>query len=144
MLKQSVAMIAEVPAWQEKYHDYSFIVFPAAKAYEGFLKKLFFEMGFINKEAYLGKRFRIGKALNPYLDNELRSSESVYDRVITHCGGKELADQLWDAWTNCRNLLFHWFPDERNAISFEEATKRVSEIVLAMDRAFLDCQLPKR
>jgi len=144
LLKQSVAMVSEVPEWSDKYHDYSFVVFPAAKAYEGFLKKLFFEMGFINSEQYTGKRFRIGKALNPFLDRELRATESVYDRVIRYCGGKELADKLWDAWIHCRNVLFHWFPDERNAITFEEAKKRIWEIMAAMDAAFADCELPKK
>ena len=126
------------------YSDYSFVVFPAAKAYEGFLKKLFFEMGFINSEQYTGKRFRIGKALNPFLDRELRASESVYDRVTRYCGGKELADKLWDTWIHCRNVLFHWFPDEKNVITFEEAKKRTLEILEAMNAAFAGCELAKK
>lgn len=144
LLKQSVVMINEVPEWSEKYHDYSFVVFPAAKAYEGFLKKLFFEMGFITAADYSGKRFRIGKALNPYLDVELRSLESVYDRIAKYCGGKDLADLLWNAWINCRNQLAHWFPNEKNAIDFEEAKKRVAEILTAMDAAFAGCEVPKK
>jgi len=141
LLKQSLTMIGEVKEWPEKYHDYAFVVFPAAKAYEGFLKKMFLERGFITREDYTGKRFRIGKALNPFLDQELRASESVYDRIVTHCGGQELADQLWNTWTGCRNVLFHWFPEEKNAIAFDEAKKRVYEILKAMDEASVGCKL---
>ena len=32
---------ADLPSGSKVFHDYSFIVFPAPKAYEGFLKKFF-------------------------------------------------------------------------------------------------------
>lgn len=123
------------------FHDYSFVVFPAAKAYEGFLKKLFLDLGFITDADYSGKRFRIGKALNPYLEDRFRESESVYDKIIKHCGGKELADFLWNAWTNGRNLIFHWFPEDKKAISFPEAEDKIKLIVEAMDKAFEGCKI---
>ena len=62
----------DLPAGSRVFHDYSFVVFPTAKAYEGFLKKMFFDLGFITEEDYRGKRFRIGKALNPFLEKNLR------------------------------------------------------------------------
>jgi hypothetical protein len=122
------------------FHDYSFIVFPAAKAYEGFLKKLFLDMGFITSEDYFGKRFRIGKALNPFLEKEFRR-ESVYDRLVDSCGGKGLADKLWETWKNCRNLIFHWFPNEKNAISLDEARERLGMISEAIDQATKECKI---
>ncbi len=70
----------DLPQGSKVFHDYSFVVFPAAKAYEGFLKKMFLDLGFITNEDYLGKRFRIGKALNPFLEERLRDRESVYDQ----------------------------------------------------------------
>src|SRR3989339_1209527 len=94
----------DLPAGSKVFHDYSFVVFPSAKAYEGFLKKVFLDMGFITNEDYLGKHFRIGKSLNPYLEERFRNGESVYDRLVKFCGGKELADTLWNAWTTSRNL----------------------------------------
>ena len=39
----------DLPAGRQEFHDYAFVVFPAAKAYEGFLKKLFLDLGFIDK-----------------------------------------------------------------------------------------------
>ena len=40
-----------------KLGDYSYLVFSFAKAYEGFLKKLFLDMGFISKKEYESNRF---------------------------------------------------------------------------------------
>lgn len=131
----------DLPQGRKVFHDYSFIVFPAAKAYEGYLKKVFLDMGFITPEDYHGKHFRIGKALNPFLEKRYRNNESVYDKIVTHCGGKELADTLWEAWTNGRNIVFHWFPDEKKAVSFEEAEEKIKQIVGAMDKAFEGCKI---
>lgn len=131
----------DLPQGRKVFHDYSFIVFPAAKAYEGYLKKVFLDMGFITPEDYHGKHFRIGKALNPFLEKRYRNNESVYDKIVTHCGGKELADTLWEAWTNGRNIVFHWFPDEKKAVSFEEAEGKIKQIVNAMDKAFEGCKI---
>jgi hypothetical protein len=131
----------DLPSGSRVFHDYSFVVFPAAKAYEGFLKKLFLDLGFISNEDYSGKRFRIGKALNPFLDDRFRNKESVYDKIVKHCGGKELADELWDAWTKGRNLVFHWFPEDKRAVSFTEAEEKIKLIINAMDRAFEGCRV---
>ncbi len=131
----------DMPQGSKVFHDYSFIVFPAAKAYEGFLKKMFLDLGFITNEDYVGKRFRIGKALNPFLEERLRDRESVYDRIVKHCGGKELADTLWEAWTNGRNLVFHWFPEDKKAVSFKEAEEKIKLIINAMDMAFEGCKI---
>lgn len=137
----------DLPQGKKVFHDYSFIVFPAAKAYEGFLKKIFLDMGFITNEDYHGKRFRIGKALNPYLEKKYREKESVYDKIINFCGGpsgeasKELADDLWNTWTLCRNAVFHWFPDEKKAFSFDESRKKVNMVISSMDKAFKGCKI---
>lgn len=132
---------ADLPQGSKVFHDYSFVVFPAAKAYEGFLKKMFLDLGFITKEDYLGKRFRIGKALNPYLEDRFREGEGVYDKVVRYCGGSELADTLWNAWSQGRNLVFHWFPDEKKVVSFPDAEEKINLITDAMDMAFKSCKL---
>lgn len=142
LLTESYILLKKVKKWNQVFHDYSFVVFPAAKAYEGFLKTLFLEMGFINKNDYYGKRFRIGKALNPSLDPEIREKESVYDRIVEYCGGKSLSDELWDTWKRCRNLLFHWFPKEKNAIDYGEAKERFAKVINAIDMAYGECELP--
>lgn len=140
LLRESALLANRVGGWDETFHDYAFIVFPAAKAYEGFLKTLFLDMEFISKDTFYGKRFRVGKALNPSLDKRFRD-ESVYDKIVNYCGGRELGDSLWDTWKSCRNLIFHWFPNEKNAISYKEARERVEKIVNTMDLAFKECKI---
>jgi hypothetical protein len=127
---------------RQEFHDYAFVVFPAAKAYEGFLKKLFLDLGLISPEQFYGKRFRVGKALNPSLKKSLREKFGVYYKIITYCGGDSgLADTLWDTWRECRNILFHWFPNEKNAISFEEAKEKFDMILAALDKATKECKI---
>jgi hypothetical protein len=130
----------DYPGGKKEFGDYSFVVFPAAKAYEGFLKKLFLEMGFITEEDYYGKHFRIGKALNPSLPKDMKK-DGVYDKVVQHCQGRALADKLWDTWRLSRNLAFHWFPNEKNALTLTEAGDRISMIIDAMDEAFKSCNI---
>lgn len=141
LLLTTQLLINKVGDWEEKFHDYAFVVFPAAKAYEGFLKKLFLDLGWITKDDYFGKRFRIGKALNPSLEPGLRQREGVYDKIVDFCQGRELADRLWETWRQARNLTFHWFPREKNAISFEEAKQKVVMVIEAMDAAFGKCKI---
>src|SRR4030042_2220466 len=155
LLLQSLLLIEAANKWEtnggetfgrgtvpkENFHDYAFIVFPAAKAYEGFLKKLFLDMGFITDEDYSGRRFRIGKALNPNLEPQYRELESVYDRLVDYCGGRELADKLWETWKNGRNLIFHWFPNEKNAIDYGQARNLLKGILDTMDFAFRECRI---
>jgi len=136
LLAEAFELIEKVPDWHDGFHDYSFIVFPAAKAYEGYLKKLFLDLGFIERDDYYGKRFRIGMALNPQLEEKYRAIESVYDRIEEHTKTKDLGDMLWETWKNCRNLVFHWFPDEKRAISFDEAKDRVGLVVAAIDDSY--------
>lgn len=140
LLRESALLVNRVAKWSESFHDYSFIVFPAAKSYEGFLKTLFLDMGFIDEDTFYGKRFRVGKALNPALEKRFRD-ESVFDKIVKFCGGRDLANSLWSTWKSCRNLLFHWFPNEKNAISYKEAVGKVEEIVNAMDLAFKECKI---
>jgi len=131
---------ADLPGGAREFDDYAFVVFPAAKAYEGFLKKMFLDLKFITEEDYFGKHFRIGKSLNPSLPKEIRVQE-VYGKVVKYCGGEKLANDLWETWRICRNLTFHWFPNEKNTITFEEAIERVNMIVSAIDEAFAGCKL---
>lgn len=133
-------MGADLPGGRREFHDYSFVVFPAAKAYEGFLKKMLLDLKFITEEDYYGKHFRIGKALNPSLPKELRK-EGVYDKLVQYCQGNALADKLWETWKLSRNLTFHWFPNEKNAITLAEAGERIEMIIGAIDQAFKECKI---
>lgn len=122
------------------YHDYSFAVFPMAKAYEGFLKKVFLDMGLITRAQYEGDRFRIGKALNPFLPVRYRSGW-VYGRLVAACRGEELPDKLWGVWKRARNRIFHYFPNHQEFLELEEAGQLVEEIAEAMTAAVEGCKL---
>lgn len=143
LLTEAELLVEHVGRWKHKFHDYAFVVFPAAKAYEGFLKMLFLDLGFISEEDYYGKRFRIGRALNPALEPRFRGNESVYDKLENFCHGRELPDALWEMWKKGRNMSFHWFPDERNAITFAEARALVYGIFDTMDLAFKTCKMDR-
>lgn len=135
LLNESNVLLTKVSLWEEKFDDYSFVVFPAAKAYEGFLKKIFLDKGYISNEDYLGKKFRIGKALNPSLDPRFED-ENIYKKIVEKTGNNQLADKLWETWKLGRNTLFHWFPDEKNAISLNEAGEKIARIIDAMDSCY--------
>lgn len=143
LLKESTLLSDRVEKWNERFHDYAFVVFPAAKAYEGFLKKIFFDLGFISEKAYLGKRFRIGKALNPNLSGKYKKF-SVYDKLVEFYQGNELPDRMWEMWIKGRNRLFHWFANEKNAIDFREAEEIIREIVETIDLTFKECKMNEK
>ena len=122
--------------------DYSYLVFPFAKAYEGFLKKLFLDLEFIPQQVYESDHFRIGKALNPHLEKILRH-ESIYDKIIQRCGNRSLADELWNVWRKGRNLVFHYFPHNLRALSLTDADNIINEMLTVMDRAVMECKVNK-
>src|SRR5688572_25488929 len=76
-------------------HDYSFVVFPMAKAYEGFLKKFLFEIGLLSQKDLDARYFRLGKSLNPSLPPRLRNGSWVYGglEAISKEGGLNLAEE---------------------------------------------------
>ena len=125
--------------------DYSFMVFPMAKAYEGFLKKVFFDLQLINKETYEGRQFRIGRALNPDIKSYQRDDNWLYDNVENKFG-REIARQLWDTWLLCRNRVFHYFSDCEQFLDFNTACSRIRMVEEAMQAVAqqLDQELSER
>jgi len=113
--------------------DYSFLVSPIAKAYEGFLKDFFLKLDIINNYDYESDRFRVGKTLNPSLRYK---RFSVYQKLSDyHEKGEELAETLWDAWKFGRNEIFHYFPGNYKNLSKNEAEDRINLLLRAIIRA---------
>jgi membrane protease YdiL (CAAX protease family) len=139
LLTESALLLAKEREAKKRLHDYSFVVFPAAKAYEGFLKKLFYDTGLITKDDYQGERFRIGRALNPSLGQN-HWAGSVYEHLKNYCGGEALPQGLWETWKKSRNLLFHYFLDQKRAINLAEAEERLGMIKKAIGAAVAVCQ----
>lgn len=124
----------------QNQHDYSYVVFPMAKAYEGFLKKLFFNLGFISKLQYLGDRFRIGRALNPNLPKRYQW-DWVYDKMKSYCKGEELPLSLWEAWKKGRNQTFHYTAEHKQMIDINEAEDIIKLIIEVMEKALAGCSV---
>lgn len=118
---------------QDPVSDFSFLVAPIAKAYEGFLKDFFLKIGIINDYDYDSDRFRVGKTLNPSLRYK---RFSVYQKLSEyHEKGEELAESLWDAWKFGRNEIFHYFPGNYKNLSKNEAEDRIGLLLRAIIKA---------
>lgn len=125
------------------FHDYSFVVFPMAKCYEGFLKKYLFSLDMISEASYDGDHFRIGKSLNPDLPERYRNHDWVVgelDQRLGIVGDGRFKDQrlsrvLWNCWKNSRNLLFHYFPQHENFVTLDQAKNRMIDVLEAIDAA---------
>src|SRR3990167_5590936 len=117
----------------EDFGDYSFVVFPFAKAYEGFLKQVFLDAGFIREEDYRSDHFRLGKAMSPHLVKRL-GYRSVYKKICDSAGCN-LADHIWASWKRGRNQVFHYFPHNLRSLTLSEAEDIVSQLINTMEEA---------
>lgn len=131
-----------VPSHRPEVKDFAFVVFPMAKAYEGFLRNYFFQMGLISSQDYEGKHFRIGRSFNPDLPPRLRDNDWVFDDVARLCS-PEVARQLWQAWIDGRNHLFHYYPHGRYKLTYEGSVARVWQLIEAMEAA-MECEWKSR
>ena len=115
------------------YHfkDYSFLIFPFAKAYEGFLKQLFKDVKFISHLDYISDHLRLGKLMSPNLEARL-ADRSLYKKM-KEAVTKEFAERVWNTWKLGRNQIFHYFPHNTKAKSFAEAEKVVGQIIETME-----------
>jgi len=118
------------------YHfkDYSFLVFPFAKAYEGFLKQLFLDVKFISHLDYISDHLRLGKLLSPNLVNKLKE-RSLYKKIKDKAG-QELADKIWNAWKIGRNQVFHYYPHNLKALTFSQAENIIDNILSVMEEGY--------
>lgn len=117
-----------------KFKDYSFLVFPFAKSYEGFLKQLFKDNRFISHLDYISDHLRLGKLLSPNMIPNL-GERSLYLKIKTS-SSQELADKIWQTWKIGRNEIFHYFPHNLKAISFQEAENNANQIIETMKEAY--------
>jgi len=117
----------------ERLSDYSYLVFPFAKLYEGFLKQLFRDLGIIEERDYQSDHFRIGKVLSAHLVGRL-GRRSAYGQLEKRFG-RPIADKLWQTWRQARNLVFHYFPHNYRALSQSRAKELIAATVSAMEEA---------
>jgi len=122
-------------------NDYSFLVSPVSKAYEGYLKDFFLKTKIIDQYNYESDRFRVGKTLNPSLRYK---RFSIYQKLAgMNDNGEELAEKLWTAWKYGRNEIFHYFPGNIKNLTRDEAEKRITlvlEAIVASGRFYKEYQ----
>jgi hypothetical protein len=120
--------------------DYSFLVFPFAKGYEGFLKKFLLDLNLIHPEEYFSDDIRIGRILNP---KYVKESDNVFHRICDHSKeGTHISQRLWDAWKRGRNSVFHYFPHNFKKLSYEEALEIIHELANVMEACLTHCKAP--
>lgn len=115
------------------FKDYSFIVFPFAKAYEGFLKQFLLDINLITESQYRSDHIRLGLLLCP--DLPIYDERSVYKRIVNIKGDK-LAEMMWTTWKFCRNQVFHYYPHNSKSIGLSEAKERVQMILMTINSCY--------
>ncbi len=145
LMKESFDLVGQETARVEEqgqipYHDYAYLVFPAAKAYEGFLKKVFLELKLLTVQQYYSDHFRIGRALSPTLPKMYRSGW-VFGKLNNYCGGEKLPLSMWNVWKEARNRTFHFFPQHRECVTLEQAKQLVIRITEMMEEVLTGCRV---
>ncbi len=134
LFKQGYHLYAHIGEHMDQFTDYSFVIFPFAKAYEGFLKQIFMDTHLISSDDYKSRHFRVGEVMSPHLSPRLRD-RSVYKKITMQVG-VELADTIWETWKQGRNEVFHYFPSKHDTITFVDAHRRISMIIATVDKTF--------
>lgn len=114
--------------------DFSYLVFPWGKLYEGFLKKIFLDLGYITPEDYYGNEIRIGKLISTGLGTKPPHRLSIYKEMSSaKIFGENLSKIIKGVWRNSRNMVFHFFPNNIYKVDLELAKKRINETVKCME-----------
>lgn len=129
-----VAEIRKEVDYRFKFKDYSFLIFPFAKAYEGFLKRLFYQVGMFSHLDYISNHLRLGRLMSPNLVGRL-GKRSLYKK-IKQTANKELADKIWQTWKEGRNEIFHFFPHNLKSVGFNQAESIINKIIQTMVEAY--------
>lgn len=128
---------------QTKISDYSYLVFPFSKAYEGFLKRFFLDMDLIAEDEYYSDDIRIGRILNPHFTKD---KKNVFNRLCDNPKtskkeGRDVAEKLWRIWKRGRNLVFHYFPHNFRRLDYDAALDIINSLIDAMETAVVGCKL---
>lgn len=132
MIGQGFHLIEEAKNHMGYFEDFSFVVFPFAKTYEGFLKRVFYDLNFITRTEYNSKHFRVGKVMSPNLVRRLRD-RSVYKKICDKVGC-DLSDTIWHTWKVGRNEVFHFYAEDIRPITLGEAEEKIKLILTTMEQ----------
>lgn len=134
LVTQSYTLLFREERLQTTLEDYSFIVFPMGKAYEGFIKQYLKAAGIITRPDYNDSKFRIGRALNPDISLRHKDEWWLFDDLERACGN-DTARHIWSAWLECRNHIFHYYVGQHEFLTLAQAKKKIDQINTAMTMA---------
>lgn len=139
LIEDTEVLVHESESNITRITDFSYLVFPLSKAYEGFLKLLFLDLGILKEDEFYSEDIRIGKILNP---NYMREKGSLFDKLC-HAKNtkKSTASVLWAVWRKGRNQVFHYFPHNFRRLSYKESLEIIEEIIAAMNMAVTECKI---
>jgi len=117
-----------------KMPEYSFMVMPAAKGYEGFTKKLMYKIGFLNEKEYTSLKSEFYKLGN--------LNANKYSQIFENAPrGKELIEQLKSSIKSNRHYWMHSDNSKLNKIgTYEEAVAKIEKIQVDIKNYFQDCK----
>ena len=126
---------------EKQFNDYSFVVFPFAKAFEGFLKQALLDKRLIDEHDYFSTHFRLGKVMSPNMIDKL-GDRSVYQKICDRYNC-QIGDVIWKTWKSGRNEIFHYFPHNLRSITFPEAKEVINQIISTMELVCKEFNLTK-
>lgn len=116
------------------FQDYSFVVFPFAKAFEGFIKQFLLDIHLINRQQYNSDHIRVGKLLSPETGHYMHN-DSIYNQ-LSNIIGKDAADTIWITWKYCRNQVFHYYPHNSKSLTLNEAKERIHLVLSTISTCY--------
>ncbi len=139
LLVDGELLVAHAEDTPHKVSDFSYLVFPFSKAYEGFLKKLFLDLRLIKEDEFYGDEIRIGRILNPHFMDD---HGNVFQKLCSSNENQEdFANRLWELWHRGRNRVFHYFPHNFRKLSYDEALGIIEDLLDAMEDTIVNCYL---
>jgi hypothetical protein len=112
--------------------DYSFLLLPIAKVYEGVLKKILVEKGVIDESVLLeNPSVNVSSYLNPVGNKNISNllKDKARDKAIPHV--------IYSTYQECRNQILHYDQHRDSRIkSFDDAKFYQRRILDAIDKAY--------
>ena len=117
--------------WFNMYSDYSFVLFPIGKAFEGFLKKILLKQRIIKEsDLLLDPNVSIGEYFHP-------KDGLINKRIKTPKRYKAIPSKIYSVYQDYRNKLFHYDLHSNTKITYyEEATFIIGQIEMLIVEAY--------
>jgi len=129
LIKDNLTFFASSRTFRYLLNDFSVVVFPSAKAFEGYIKKIFLNIKLITKKEIEKDPYQsIGKIIN---------GEKIKNKIIDKKRDRSFLKLLSAQWDLCRNVILHYDIDQPEIInSKEEAFRKVENIYEVMKKAY--------